>query len=107
MAILKRVVLRGFKSVKEASLDLERLNVLIGSNGAGKSNLVSFFKMLNEMMDERLQKFVEVEGGRAHSILHFGPQYTQQIEATLEFESPDGPASYDLSLVYAAGDTLA
>ncbi len=106
MTILKRVVLRGFKSIKEASLELQPLNVLIGSNGAGKSNLVSFFKMLNEMMDERLQQFIAVEG-RAQSILHFGPKHTREMEATLEFESEDGPATYYQRLIHVAGDTLA
>ena len=50
MAILNNIVLRGFRSIKDASLELRSLNVLIGSNGAGKSNLISFFKLLNEMM---------------------------------------------------------
>ena len=50
MAMLKRLVLNGFKSIKSLDLELRRMNVLIGENGAGKSNLVSFFKMLNEMM---------------------------------------------------------
>lgn len=58
MAILKRVVLRGFKSVKDMNLELRPLTVLVGANGAGKSNLVSFFKMLNEMMGGRLQQKV-------------------------------------------------
>ena len=53
MAKLKRLVLKGFKSIKEMDLELRPLNVLIGANGAGKSNLVSFFKMLNEMMAGR------------------------------------------------------
>ena len=47
---LDRITLKGFKSIREMVLDLRPLNVLIGANGAGKSNLVSFFKMINEMM---------------------------------------------------------
>ncbi len=43
-AILKQVVLRGFKSIKDMYLELRPLNVLIGANGAGKSNFVSFSK---------------------------------------------------------------
>jgi len=55
MAILQHVTLKGFKSIKDMELELRPLNVFIGANGAGKSNLVSFFKMLNEMMAGRLQ----------------------------------------------------
>jgi predicted ATPase len=74
MDVLRRVVLRGFKSIKEMNLELRSLNVLIGANGAGKSNLVSFFKMLNEMMGERLQDYIAT-AGRADSLLHYGPSF--------------------------------
>ena len=48
-------MLKGFKSIREMDLELRPLNVLIGANGAGKSNLISFFRMLNEMTGGRLQ----------------------------------------------------
>ena len=83
MAILRRVTLNGFKSIKTMDLELRPLNVLIGANGAGKSNLVSFFKMLNEMMAGRLQQYIGTTG-RAQSVLHFGPKVTPQMEARLE-----------------------
>jgi predicted ATPase len=50
MATLKRLEIKGYRSIKDACLELCKLNVLIGANGAGKSNFVSFFKMLNEML---------------------------------------------------------
>ncbi len=105
MAILRRVILKGFKSIKAADLELRPLNVLIGSNGAGKSNLVSFFKMLNEMMAGRLQQYIATSG-RAQSILHFGPKVTPQMEAQLEFEVSDAVDTYMMRLFHAAGDKL-
>ena len=60
--MLRRIILKGFKSVKEMDLEFRPLNVLIGANGAGKSNLVSFFKMLNEMMAGRLQQYIGTSG---------------------------------------------
>jgi len=103
--VLRRVILKGFKSIKEMDLELRSLNVLIGANGAGKSNLVSFFKMLNEMMAGRLQQFIGTTG-RAQSLLHFGPKVTPQMEARLEFEVDNGTDTYSIRLFYAAGDTL-
>lgn len=105
MAILRRVTLNGFKSIKTMDLELRPLNVLIGANGAGKSNLVSFFKMLNEMMAGRLQQYVGTTG-RAQSVLHFGPKATPQMEARLEFEADNGVDTYAMRLFHAAGDTL-
>jgi predicted ATPase len=105
LAILRRVILKGFKSIKDMNLELRPLNILIGANGAGKSNLVSFFKMLNEMMAGRLQQYIG-SSGRAQSILHFGPKVTPQMEATLEFEAENAIDSYYMRLFHAAGDTL-
>jgi len=103
--MLRRVILKGFKSIKEMDIELRALNVLIGANGAGKSNLVSFFKLLNEMMAGRLQQYIGTSG-RAQSLLHFGPKVTQQIEARLEFEVSNGVDTYTMRLFHAAGDTL-
>ena len=83
MAKLRRVVLNGFKSIKAMDLELRSMNVLIGANGAGKSNLVSFFKMLNEMVGERLQQYIGTSG-RAQSLLYYGPRITPQLEARLD-----------------------
>lgn len=102
---VKRLILKGFKSIKETDLELHPLNILIGANGAGKSNLISFFKMLNEMMAGRFQQYIGISG-RAQSLLHFGPKKNPQIEAKLEFEVDNGLDTYHLRLFHAAGDTL-
>src|SRR5258708_2875432 len=105
MAMLRKVILNGLKSIKSMDLELRSLNVLIGANGAGKSNLVSFFKMLNEMMAGRLQQYIGTSG-RAQSILHFGPKVTPQMEAWLEFEVENAVDTYSMRLFHAASDTL-
>jgi predicted ATPase len=105
MEMLKRVVISGFKSIKSMDLELKPLNVLIGANGAGKSNFVSFFKMLNEMMGGRLQQYVATSG-RAHSLLHYGPKVSTRVETRLEFDVEDGLATYELALFNTAGDAL-
>lgn len=44
---IKRVTLRGFKSIEELTTDLKPgLNILIGKNGAGKSNFLGFLKIV-------------------------------------------------------------
>ena len=105
MEMLRRVVLTGFKSIKSMDLELKPLNVLIGANGAGKSNFVSFFKMLNEIMGGRLQQYIGTSG-RAHSFLHYGPKVTTHLEARLEFDVQEGSLSYEMSLFYALNDEL-
>ena len=60
--------LAGFKSIREmCDLDFKPLNVLIGANGAGKSNLISFFKLLNFAMTNSLKEYV-ARAGYANSL---------------------------------------
>ena len=105
MLKLTRLALRGYKSIRDAEIEFGPMNVLIGANGAGKSSLVSFFRLLNEMIGGRLQQFV-AEQGRAHSLLFHGPKRTPQLEAELEFDSEAGRNLYELKLCHAAGDAL-
>ena len=106
MPKLSKVRIRGYRSIKDATLELRPLNVLIGANGAGKSNLVSFFKLMNELMAGRLQQFV-ASTGHATSNLYFGPGVTPQLEAELEFETDTGAVDiYRMRLGHAARDSL-
>ena len=105
MADLRRISIKGFKSIRELDLEILPVNVLVGANGAGKSNLISFFKLLNEMMGGRLQQHI-AESGRAQSVLHFGPKETPQMEASLEFDLDNGVDEYSMRLFHAAGDKL-
>src|SRR5437016_12884591 len=105
MTLLKRVQLEGFRSIKRAEVNFRSLNIMIGANGAGKSNFVAFFKMMNEMMGGRLQQYISTTG-RAQSNLHFGPKVTPQLSAKLEFEADNGVDTYFMRLFHAAGDTL-
>lgn len=102
---LSRVSIKGFKSIQAMDLQFGPLNILVGANGAGKSNLISFFKMINEMMAGRLQLYIGQTGG-AQSVLHYGPRTTPQLEAKLEFAVSNGRATYAMRLFHAAGDTL-
>lgn len=91
---VSKISIKGFKSIKDLeNLRLDSLNILIGSNGAGKSNFISFFKMLSELVDGRLQLWVSKQGG-ADRILSYGIKETKAIEAFVEF----GLNGYKLNL---------
>lgn len=56
--MLEKLTIKGFKSIASLdALELKSINVLIGGNGAGKSNLIEFFKMLRAMLGLRLAEF--------------------------------------------------
>ncbi|MCU0794581.1 MAG: AAA family ATPase [Akkermansiaceae bacterium] len=101
---LKSLSIKGFKSIKalDPPLEFGNLNVLVGANGSGKSNLLSFFGMLNYMTNDSLQKFVSLNGG-PETFLHYGAKRTPQIEACLEFSTAKGTNSYEFTLSFAKG----
>lgn len=101
----RQLKLDGLKFIKHLDFELSPFNILIGANGSGKSNLISFFKMLNEMIAGRLQQHIGISG-RATSLLHFGAKITPQMQANLEFEVERGVNRYQIRLCHASGDTL-
>jgi len=44
--MIERLDVGGFTSIVEASVELRPLNVLVGANGAGKSNLIRALELL-------------------------------------------------------------
>ncbi len=82
---IDKITLKGFKSIRDLEdFPLRNLNILIGANGAGKSNFVDFFRLLRAMVDERLQKFVREQGG-GDGFFFMGPKETLRISARLQF----------------------
>ncbi|KYC43764.1 chromosome segregation protein SMC [Scytonema hofmannii PCC 7110] len=81
---LSRIILKGFKSIARCDLELSRVNVLIGANGAGKSNFIGFFRMIQQLLEQNLQVFVSRQGS-PDALLHFGRKTTQQLEFQLYF----------------------
>jgi predicted ATPase len=95
MQPLQKLTLTGYKSIRSIeNLELRSLNVLIGANGAGKSNFVSFFKLLHELIEERLQLHVARQGG-PDALLHYGRRVTPHLEAELLFDQ--GSYSFQLT----------
>jgi predicted ATPase len=93
---IKRLTIEGFKSIRKLeNFELSSLNVLIGPNGAGKSNFVGFFRLLRELIEQRLQVTLATVEGGADACLHLGPKITPEFSAKLHF----GENGYDIALV--------
>jgi predicted ATPase len=101
MPALESIEVEGYKSIRAAKIDLGPVNVLIGANGSGKSNLLGVFGLLADLVDQRLQLHIGRQGG-ADAILHFGRKKTSSLRISLGF----GPHGYEAVLVPSAGDTL-
>jgi predicted ATPase len=96
------LTIKGFKSIRSLEdFKLEPLNVLIGANGAGKSNFVSFFSLLRSIVNQRLQLALAERGG-ADAHLFLGPRITREIVAKLYF----GRNGYEFALVPTSDNRL-
>ena len=60
---IKRIEVKNFKSFKDLRVDLGRFNVLIGANASGKSNFVSIFRFLRDIVIWGLDNAVSLQGG--------------------------------------------
>ncbi|MBU2569998.1 MAG: AAA family ATPase [Gammaproteobacteria bacterium] len=85
MPRLDSISINGYKSIKNLdNFKLTNLNILLGANGAGKSNFISVFKFLANMYDRNLQDYVQTNGG-PDSLLHYGRKKTKSIHMEFYF----------------------
>lgn len=92
---LDRITIKGFKSIRELKdFELSNLNILIGGNGAGKSNFIDVFRLLNNMVNSNLANFIQNRGG-ADGFLYNGPKVTERVK--LHFEFGDNRYGFELS----------
>lgn len=102
MSSVKSLTVTGYKSIRELrEFKLNSLNVLIGANGAGKSNFINLFRMLNEMYEQNLQVYVQKQGG-PDALLHFGRNSTERLHAEFYFANN----GYRFDLVPTADNRL-
>lgn len=105
MRTLETLTIRNFKSIRDQTLTLGLLNVFIGGNGSGKSNLIEVFRFLHEIVDQGLAKYTAMKGG-ADSLLYFGRKQSPDMFFSLEFGEGDRSHGYGSKLTGTDDDTL-
>jgi predicted ATPase len=105
---LREMFLNGFKSIRTLrELKFKEINVLIGANGAGKSNFISFFRFLGAIFQSpgELQLYTADAGG-ADALLFDRSKTTPRIEAELSFSSEQTTYEYHCTLSTTRADTF-
>jgi predicted ATPase len=97
---LRSIEIRGYKSIQHQIVDLNKMNVLIGQNGAGKSNFISAFKFLRNIIEGRL-KNTSLKAG-SENLLYYGSKETKNIFLGLDFR----PNVYDITLQPSESESL-
>ncbi len=108
---LRSLALAGYRSydddLEQNRVELKDINIIIGANGAGKSNLISFLEMISFMMTRGLRNYTARQGG-AQSLLYFGAERTEQIQGELQIHDAGGEKedTYSFILERSATDQL-
>lgn len=89
---LSRMKICGYKSIKNCDVQLGHINVLIGANGAGKSNFISSFEFINSVISKNLRLSVAQRG--LNSLLFMGRKVTEEIAFQVMF----GDCGYGFAL---------
>ena len=98
---LESFLVEGFTSIRSAALTLSEINVLVGANGAGKSNFIRALGMLGRIVDSELGLFVGLSGG-ANALLSADPAVPRLIRLVVESSA----GAYSAELTPAAGDAF-
>lgn len=98
---MNSITVKGYKSFKDITVYLNKINILIGSNGAGKSNLLSLFALLGNAYGGYLARSVAVSGG-VDKLFHHGRKVTDHIS----IEVKEGVNSYALDLMESDGSLI-
>ncbi|MCB1144643.1 MAG: AAA family ATPase [Leptospiraceae bacterium] len=102
MTSLDKLTIKGFKSIQNLEdFEFRNLNVFIGGNGAGKSNLIGFFRLLRSLVGGNLGDYVRNSGG-AGDLLFKGRKVTQEMY----FETHFGSRGYRFTLQPTPKDTF-
>jgi len=95
MRKLETIAIKNFKSIRDQTLELNSLNVLIGANGSGKSNLIEVFRFLHEVVKRNLAGYTAKKGG-ADNLLHMGRKNSPDMEIKIEFGEGGKSNAYEL-----------
>lgn len=101
--MLDTLIVKTFKSLENVTVDLGRVNVFIGANGSGKSNLLEALGVLSAAADGRVDDQTLLARGVRPGLpllykSAFPAKSRQRIHPPLYFAAHDEQARYEVSL---------
>ncbi len=107
--MIEQVIIKNYKSIRDLKLPLKQINVLIGSNGVGKSNFISFFELTKAIYEQNFGSFTLQKGG-IDSLLYGSRRISEMIYGLLDFNNTNAfyfqlkPTQSDKGYIEESGD---
>lgn len=107
--MIEKVIISNYKSIRNLELPLQSINVLIGSNGVGKSNLISFFELAKSIIEKRFGRYTLEKGG-IDNLLYRTRRESDCINGLLDFDNTNAffftlrPAQSNKGYIELTGD---
>ena len=93
--MLKRVEFHNWRSIQDQQVELNPINLLIGPNAAGKSNVIDALRLLAESVPADLETAVTRRGGLES--VRFRGATDEQIAIAIDYFVPDPTAPFSKS----------
>ncbi len=98
--MIDKIEITNFKSIQSLDLSLNDINILIGANGVGKSNFISFFKLIKGVTYSANSNFLQeyaAKNGRMSNMLFYGLKEASDIIGRITFSELAQYESYKFS----------
>lgn len=101
--MLRRLDIQHFKSIEKADVELGMVNIFVGNNGSGKSNIIDAIRFLRDASNNGLDRAVSDRHGIA-SIRQWSPTRPYRVRIGVEYEAANHKGSYALSIDSREGE---
>jgi predicted ATPase len=89
VCLIRRVVIRNYKSIAACDVELGPLTFLVGPNGSGKSNFLDALRFVSDALRNSLEYAVRSRGG-AFGVLRKGPDVADHFAIRVDFQLTSG-----------------
>lgn len=95
--MLKTIHIENYRSIKKISLKLDKINVILGSNGTGKSNLYKAISLLSGAVSGQLSPMLSDEGG-IENVMWSGEKNSSLEAKRIKISLEEDDFEYELQL---------